>query len=105
MPLAIPSFPATPSEIGRSRRRGWLWVAVTLAVLLAVVWSLFPLPDASARLQAVPRNGAEFQGEEVALSASERAAFRRVDLIHRRYVFRGQTVFLTLIDGTRDRHV
>jgi hypothetical protein len=98
-------YSGTPSDGAVRRRRGWLWVVVVVSAIAAVAWSVFPLPDASARFAAVPLRGPGFTGVDVPLTPSERAAFGRVNVQHRRYDFGGRIVFLTLLDGTRDRHV
>jgi hypothetical protein len=94
--------PETRTEV--RRRRGVLWAVVVVAALCGALWSFFPLPDAQARVSAVPKRGAQFQAWDLPLSEAEQAAFARVTLVHRRYAFKGHDFFVTVIDGTHDRH-
>lgn len=88
----------------RWRRRA-LGVGVALAVIMGALWGFYPLADARARLDRVPARGARFESADLPLSEMERTVFSRVSLLHRRYVLDGRPFYLTVIDGTRDRHV
>ncbi|MBU6401781.1 MAG: exosortase-associated EpsI family protein [Verrucomicrobia bacterium] len=84
--------------------RTGLWIGVALGVLCGALWDLFPLPDAQGRLDRIPRRVGRFAGYDISLTDSEKVVLGRVDLVHRKYQFNGWNFFLTVIDGTRDRH-
>jgi hypothetical protein len=86
------------------RQRRFLWLGITLAVLLGIAWDHYPLPDARERLDRLPMRGPNFAGEDVPLTPSEAAVFGDARVVHRRYEFDGDEVFLTLVDGTGNRH-
>lgn len=77
---------------------------VALSVACGSAWSLVPLSTAADRLAAVPLAAAGFSGTEVPLTEAERAVLGRVDHLHREYVRGGTALYLTVIDGSRDRH-
>lgn len=86
------------------RRRTLLWVAIGVAVLSGLLWAVYPLPDAAARLNAMPRTGATFASEDIALTPTELQVLGRVNLLHRRYQHGEAQFYATVIDGTKDRH-
>jgi hypothetical protein len=104
--MSVPSAPLLEArkEPSTTRHRMWLWVLLVLAVVCGSVWGLYPLPDAAKRLESVPRRGPEFDSRDVALTASELTVLGRVNLIHRRYELNGRAFYVTLVDGTQDRH-
>jgi hypothetical protein len=69
-----------------------------------MLWDIYPLPGAGQRLEEIPTHNARFDGTDVSLTASERAAFGPATVVHRRYWFNGRVFFLTVIDGARNRH-
>ena len=92
-----------PTNIPRRGRRV-LWLGVILAIMFGAFWDAYPLPDAIARLNQIPRRGPQFEGSDIALGKKERVVLGKVALIHRLYVWKGGEFYLTMIDGTRDRH-
>lgn len=89
---------------GRCGVRIALWIAGILAVGCGVAWNVGSLRGARERLDAVPLRTADLSGRDLALTETELKVLGRVDLVHRLYQFGGREVFVTLIDGTRDRH-
>jgi hypothetical protein len=100
------SRPLRESRLGSAvdRRRTLLWTVIGIAVVCGALWALYPLPDASARLQAVPKSGGDFASTDIALIPSELKVLGRVNLIHRQYQMDGRSFYTTVIDGTKDRH-
>ncbi|MEW6305198.1 MAG: exosortase-associated EpsI family protein [Verrucomicrobiota bacterium] len=94
----------TPRAPAEERQRRLLWVVVSVAILLGAVWDSYPLSDAEDRLRTVPIKGDGFAGEDVGLTPEEEIVLRHVKFIHRRYVFDGHEIYVTLIDGTENRH-
>ena len=86
------------------RRRTALWVAIGVAVLSGMLWAVYPLPDAAARLNVMPRTGSEFASEDIALTPTELQVLGRVNVVHRRYQLGDAQFYATVIDGTKDRH-
>lgn len=101
---ASPRHLDLPADPGLRGRRLALWIAVFVTVSCGAAWGLFPLADARARLDQVPRVGAGFTGRDLTLTPTELQVLGRVDLIHRQYQIEGQEFYATLIDGTKDRH-
>lgn len=81
-----------------------LWVGVTLAIVLGMIWDRYPLSDARERLAAIPICGPQFNGRNERLTEGEKAVLGKAVLVHRRYSFRNRRFFLTVIDGTQNRH-
>lgn len=98
----LPPEVSVPPSLNRCRIA--LWVAMGAAVLSGMLWALFPLPDAAARLNAMPRTGPTFASEDIALTPTERQVLGRVNLVHRRYQHGNAQFYATVIDGTKDRH-
>lgn len=82
-----------------------LWIALILAVILGLVWQFFPLSDASDRLDELPRYGAAFVGNDVPLTPFEQGVFAGVNVVKRVYTIAKKPYFVTVIDGTHNRHV
>jgi hypothetical protein len=85
-------------------RRALLCSGVVFAAVCGLVWGSYPLPDATARLNSVRPRGPGFASRELPLTDTERTILGRVDLVHRLYRIGKYDVFMTVIDGTRDRH-
>lgn len=85
--------------------RIWLWIWLGVAIALGVIWQFYPLPDASQRLHSLPLFGKGFIGRNVPLTDFEREAFKSVNLIKRLYRVGEQNLFITVLDGSRNRHV
>lgn len=87
-----------------STQRRLLWLATVGCIVCGSMWSLLPLDTAADRLALVPLEAGEFRGREVALNERELKVLGRVDHLHREYEMAGRSVYVTLIDGSRDRH-
>lgn len=81
-----------------------LWIGLGLAVLLVMVWERLPLPDASGRLDRLPKAGLGFASRELPLTESERAIFGAARSLKRLYQAGSQRLVVQVIDGTRNRH-
>lgn len=88
----------------KGKQKG-LWVFLAVAVLLGLLWQVYPLPDAKQRMDALPLNGPGFKGEEIAVTPFEENFFREVNMLKRVYKIEGQSYFVTVLDGTHNRHV
>lgn len=82
-----------------------LWAALAIVLVLGSLWQYFPLPDAKGRMDALPLSGSTFSGEDVALNSTEKTLFAGVNLIKRIYTIGAQKCFVTVLDGTRNKHV
>jgi hypothetical protein len=78
--------------------------ALLLAVGLGLLWEYFELPNAKPRLARLPLVGARFIGREIGMTDWEKDFFQDVHVMKRFYRVGGQTFFVTILDGTRDRH-
>jgi hypothetical protein len=56
-------------------------------------------------MQTLPLEGAEFSGKDVPLTDFEKTFFNNVNVIKRLYRIDGNNYFVTVLDGTRNRHV
>lgn len=86
------------------QHRRVIWLGLTLAILLGVLWDFYPLPNAEDRLAQLRASGPNFSSEDLALTPTEQAVLAKAKVVHRRYEFDGRTVFVTVIDGTENRH-
>lgn len=87
-----------------TRARKALWILVIFSVGCGIAWSFYPLSGAGEKLRAVPLQCGPFAGVDVPLTERELKVLGRVDVVHRRYEFGARSVYVTLIDGSRDRH-
>lgn len=82
-----------------------LWGLLAAAILLGLLWQFYPLPDAHKRIDALPLAGPGFVGQDVPLNAFEESFFKDVYVLKRIYRVDGSNYFLTVLDGTHNRHV
>lgn len=82
-----------------------LWIGLALAIVLGLLWQLYPLSDAQNRFDRLPLVGEGFAGEDVPLSDFEKSFFKDVNVLKRVYRIGNQTFFVTALDGTHNRHV
>ena len=85
-------------------RGRFLWALLAAAAILGAVWEFYPLPDARARLNSLPKYGPEFTGRDIRLDSSEAHSFEGVSALKRLYQFRDHRFVLLVIDGSRNRH-
>ena len=81
-----------------------LWIALALAVLLSLVWQFAPLPDAGARLNALPLRGYAYNGRNLPLEEAEIAIYHPARVVKRLYQVGRQRLIMVAIDGSRNRH-
>ena len=81
-----------------------LWIALGIALLLSLVWQFAPLSDASARLNAIPLRGLDFQGRDLPLAPVEISIYSPARVLKRIYQVGRQQVIVVAIDGSRNRH-
>jgi len=82
-----------------------LWIFLAIAILLGLIWQLYPLQDARHRMNTLPVIGAGFEGRDLPLSPLEENFFKNVNVFKRLYVVNNQIFFVTALDGTHNRHV
>ncbi|GAB5558386.1 MAG: hypothetical protein SynsKO_00330 [Synoicihabitans sp.] len=81
-----------------------IWGVMIAAVAMGLLWQFYPLEDASRRLADLPERGIMMQSRDVPVSEAEASVFAGASVLKRLVKVRGQTVVLTVIDGTRNRH-
>lgn len=82
-----------------------LWLGLILALTAGVIWQFYPLPDASNRINSVPLKGIGFAGENIPLSEFEQSFFKGVNVLKRGYKVGNDLFFITMLDGTHNRHI
>lgn len=87
-----------------NRQTTWIWIVLALAVVLGLVWELAPLQDAQVRVARIPSAGLGLSSTELPLLPAEKEILKKASVLRRQYSFKGNTLLLTVIDGTRDRH-
>lgn len=87
------------------RSQLWLWAALIAAILLGMVWQFAPLPDAKKRMEDLPLSGIGYKGKTIPLEPFEEEFFKDVTVLKRVYEVGGQPFFITVLDGTKNRHV
>ena len=81
-----------------------LWIAFAILVPLGMVWQFFPLKDASARLDTFPMTSAKVDSKDFPLTTSELAIYGNVKVVKRIAQIGLNRAFVTVIDGTKNRH-
>jgi Protein of unknown function (DUF3485) len=82
-----------------------LWVCLIVAILLGFIWQLYPLQDAQARIETLPLSGHDYVGKDVPMTEFEQKFFKGVNVIKRIYRIDNYYYFITVLDGTHNRHV
>lgn len=82
-----------------------LWILLSVAIALGLAWQFYPLPDAHKRIDDLPLSGPGFAGRDVPLNDFEETFFNGVYVLKRVYRVDGNNYFLTVLDGTHNRHV
>jgi Protein of unknown function (DUF3485) len=82
-----------------------LWAGLAIAILLGLIWQLYPLPDAKKRMDTLPLVGKGFVGTDVPETEFEQIFFKGVNVIKRVYRIEHANFFVTVLDGTHNRHV
>lgn len=86
-------------------RQKFLWIFLICVVALGSLWQFYPLPSAQGRLNKLPLIGPQFEGKEIALTADEEKFFPNVNIIKRIYKLHDDYFFVTVLDGSNNRHV
>ncbi len=81
-----------------------LWMILAVAMVLGAVWQFYPLPDAKQRMDDLPLLGNGYVGEVIPMEDWEKSFFKNVGVLKRAYRLKEQSIFLSALDGTRDRH-
>lgn len=81
-----------------------MWAFFLLVAIAGALWEFVHLPDASARLDAIPESGFGFAARELMLSETERAIFGEARVVKRLYQVGRHRFVLQVIDASRDRH-
>ncbi len=82
-----------------------LWIGLVVAIILGATWQFFPLSSAQNRMDLLPLNGVHFRGMNVPLTPFEEQFFKGVNVLKRVYQIDGEQYFVTVLDGTYNRHV
>ena len=83
----------------------FLWIALCLAIFLGALWQFYPIPSASDRMARLPLYGVAYTGKDIELNSFEEIFFKNVNVVKRVYKIGGQNLFVTALDGTRNRHL
>ena len=86
------------------RKQILLWGGLTLAVLLGTLWQFVPLTDAKHRIETLPPFAWVRRTRHPALHG-EQGYFKNVNVLKRVYRVGKQTLFVSALDGTDNRHV
>jgi len=86
------------------RSRIFLWAAFFSALGLSVIIELFPLPDASDRLDELPDSGTLFSSRDLSLTPVENSTLGQAQTLKRFYQFDRHRFILVAIDGSKNRH-
>lgn len=84
--------------------RWLLWIILAVAILLGALWQFYPLTNAKERMDNLPLMGQGYVGEVLPMQDWEQAFFKHVGVLKRVYHVKDRVLFLTALDGTRDRH-
>lgn len=82
-----------------------LWFFLAFALGLGILWQFVPLSNAQGRIHQLPLKGLGYQGKEIALDDFEKEFFKEVEVTKRLYEVGDAHLFLSIIDGTNNRHV
>ncbi len=81
-----------------------LWPLLIIAVILAAAWRFQKLPDASARLNSLPKAGMGFASRELPITQTEREVYGNAQLVKRLYSVHNRLMVTIVIDGSNNRH-
>ncbi len=85
-------------------QRKFLGLTLALVVCATFAWDFLPLPDAQARLAALPQTGPNFTSRELPLTPGEAVIFGKARVMKRLYQVESRRFVVTVIDGTLNRH-
>jgi hypothetical protein len=81
-------------------------VSILLAgviVVTSVSFWPFSMSDAQERLNTIPLESPEFQGQDIPIKKAERELFQNVNILKRLYIIDNKEFFVTVLDGTNNR--
>lgn len=81
-----------------------LWLFLIFAVLVGLLWQFYPLSDGKKEMEKLPLVGPGFYGKDIPLTEFEKTQLNQVGLIKRLYRTAGNNFFITILDGTYNRH-
>lgn len=82
-----------------------LWITLVTAIFLGLLWQFAPLQDAQERLDKLPLQGIGYNGKNLSLLPHEEKFLKGANVIKREYEVNGQSFFITVLDGTHNRHL
>lgn len=82
-----------------------LWAFLIFILIIGGIWQFYPLETAQGRLNSLPLNGPNFQGQEIELTSDEKKFFDNINIVKRIYKIDDQYFFVTVLDGSRNRHI
>jgi Protein of unknown function (DUF3485) len=89
----------------KSTTQKFLWALLAIAVFVGLIWQFYPMPDAGKRLHALPLQGPGFIGQDEPLTEFELNFFKNANVVKRIYRVDHENYFVTVLDGTKDRHL
>lgn len=81
-----------------------LWFFLGFAVLIGLLWQFYPLSDGRKQMETLPLMGPGFYGKNIPLTEFEKSALNSVGIIKRLYRSGSTNFFITVLDGTYNRH-
>ena len=82
----------------------WLLVVfLAMSLLMTMLWQFVKLEDGEQKLAQLPLVGPYVDGKNLPLNAAEISFFKEARLLKRYYRIGSQMMFVTVIDGTRNR--
>lgn len=82
-----------------------LWIGLIVAIVLGLIWQFYRLPNAEARMERLPLSGLGYKGTSEPLNEFETNFFKGVNIVKRIYRIGSTSYFVTILDGTLNRHV
>lgn len=79
------------------------WALIVFAMFLGAAWELFPLSDASNRLDRFPLWGDGFFGQEIPIQEIEKQVFAGNRMMKRFYQMDNMAFYVSIVDGTHNR--
>lgn len=87
-----------------TKKNRFLWIFLLFAIALSLSWEMISIPDAKARLDALPSSGSFYSSQTLPLSKQEKQIFAGCHMVKRIYKVDNQKVFVSIVDGTKNRN-
>jgi hypothetical protein len=81
-----------------------LWAALSIALVLGIVFDVCPPPDELSRVRCIPSQGLGFESMDIALNKSELSLYNKAEVVKRYYRVGKNRFMLIAIDGIKNRH-